>query len=132
LGRYLTEELRMPFGETSSCRLTDNDLSKIFQDLRSLHTNSTMNKRTQQTYLDTTCKCLDSFMDILVRQVRNSVEQELQNMTITQIVDMEFWDKAVVSIREKMERSRTGLDDYYSFFSVPVLLAEQELRFIEN
>lgn len=130
LGRYLTEELKVPFGDISSTPSTGDELDKLFRELRNLQSNSSIDKRTQQAYLDVTC--LDTFLNFQVERVRKSVEQALAHTNIAQTVDMEFWDSLIVAIREKVETKAAMEENSHSFSEVPILMAEQELHMVKN
>ncbi|EME32678.1 peroxin-3 family protein [Galdieria sulphuraria] len=132
LGRYLTEELRVPFTEVPSSELAEDELGKLFQELRNLQSNLSIHKGTQQAYLDITCTCLDSFLDILVGRVKTSVEKVLVHTRVTQTVDTDFWNSAVVAIREDIETVVPDVENSYSFAAFPPLMAEQELRTVET
>ncbi|GJQ10687.1 hypothetical protein GpartN1_g2478.t1 [Galdieria partita] len=132
LGRYLTEELKVPFNERPCTQFTDDEMGKLFQELRNLQSSSAIDKGTQQAYLDTTCTCLDSFMDIFVGRVKKSVEEVFEHMSVTEAIDANFWNSAIVAIRESIEMVPTNEENSYIFTEIPRLMAEQELHMIES
>eukprot|EP00871_Galdieria_phlegrea_P005536 jgi/Galph1/5984/GphlegSOOS_G4544.1 len=125
LGRYLTEELKVSLKvHDHSEHIGSDELDSLFQELQNFRTAQSIDRRTQQAYLQVTAEFLQRFLELLEGLVKDAVERELLNVSVEEFVDSSFIGAVLAHIREHVEGE--------AIFELPGLIAESEIQAVEN